>query len=90
LRVRDSILNGESEGKTFNEIITAGKSQGMVTFDEYILSLYEKGNISEDTASSYASRKDIVGRGLDSIKSARGEATTNIDSLEIDHGYQGR
>lgn len=90
LRVKDSILNGESEGKTFNEIISAGKAQGMITFDEYILSLYEEGNISEDIASSYASRKDIVGRGLDSIKSARGETTTNINSLEIDHGYKGR
>ena len=90
LRVKDSILNGESEGKTFNEIISAGKAQGMISFDEYILSLYEDGNISEDIASSYASRKDIVGRGLDSIKSARGESTTNINSLEIDHGYKGR
>ncbi|RLC24973.1 MAG: twitching motility protein [Deltaproteobacteria bacterium] len=89
LRVKDSILNGESEGKTFNDIITAGKAQDMVSFDEYIISLYEEGNISEDIASSYASRKDIVGRGLDSIKSARGETTTHIDSLEIDHGYQG-
>jgi twitching motility protein PilT len=90
LRVKDSILNGESEGKTFNDIITTGKTQGMVSFDEYIISLYEKGVISEDIASSYASRKDIVGRGLDSIKSARGETTTKIDSLEIDHGYQGK
>jgi len=90
LRVKDSILNGESEGKTFNDIITTGKTQDMVSFDEYIISLYEKGNISEDIASSYASRKDIVGRGLDSIKSSRGETTTKIDSLEIDHGYQGR
>ena len=90
LRVKDSILNGESEGKTFNDIITAGKAQDMVSFDEYIISLYEEGNISENTASSYASRKDIVGRGLDSIKSSRGETTTNIDSLEIDRGYKGR
>ena len=89
LRVKDSILNGESEGKTFNDIITAGKAQDMVSFDEYIISLYEEGIISEGIASSYASRKDIVGRGLDSIKSARGETTTKIDSLEIDHGYQG-
>lgn len=89
LRVKDSILNGESEGKTFNDIITAGKAQDMVTFDEFIVSLYEEGYISEDIAVSYASRKDIVGRGLDSIKSARGETTTQIDSLEIDHGYQG-
>lgn len=90
LRVKDSILNGESEGKTFNDIITSGKAQGMISFDEYILSLYEDGKITEDTASSYASRKDIVGRGLDSIKSSRGETTTKIDSLEIDHGYKGK
>jgi twitching motility protein PilT len=89
LRVKDCILNGESEGKTYNDIIKAGKSQGMITFDEYILSLFEKGDITEDIASSYASRKDIVGRGLDSIKSARGEVTSNINSLKIDHGYQG-
>ncbi|MCF6246740.1 MAG: PilT/PilU family type 4a pilus ATPase [Desulfobacula sp.] len=89
LRVKDSVLNGESEGKTFNDIIVAGKAQNMVSFDEYIISLYEEGKISEDTASSYASRQDIVGRGLDSIKSSRGQTTTGIDSLEIDHGYQG-
>jgi len=89
LRVKDSILHGESEGKTFNDIITAGKAQGMISFDEFIISLYEEGLISEETASSYASRKDIVGRGLDSIKSSRGETTTQIDSLTIDHGYQG-
>jgi len=89
LRVKDSVLNGESEGKTFNDIITTGKAQDMVSFDEYIISLYEEGDITEDVASSYASRKDIVARGLDSIKSSRGENTTKIDSLEIDHGYQG-
>jgi twitching motility protein PilT len=90
LRVKDSILHGESEGKTFNDIITAGKPQDMVSFDEYIISLYEEGRIDENTAISYASRKDIVGRGLDSIKSSRGETTSKIDSLEIDLGYKGK
>ena len=89
LRVKDSILNGESEGKTFNDIIMAGKSQGMISFDEFIIALFKEGQIDEVTASAYASRKDVVGRGLDSIKSARGESTSNIDSLEIDHGYEG-
>lgn len=89
LRVKDTILHGESEGKTFNEIIVAGKPQGMVTFDEYIVSLYRNGKIDESVAMAYASRKDTVGRGVDSIKSARGESTTQIDSLEIDRGYKG-
>ncbi len=89
LRVKDTILNGESEGKTFNDIITTGKAQGMITFDEFIIALYEEGKIDEATATAYASRKDIVGRGLDTIKSSRGESTTQIDSLEIDRGYEG-
>ncbi len=89
LRVKDSILNGESEGKTFNDIIMAGKSQGMVSFDEYIVSLYRDGKIDESVAMAYASRKDLVGRGMDRIKSERGQATSRIDSLEIDRGYKG-
>ncbi len=89
LRVKDSILNGESEGKTFNDIIMSGKAQGMIAFDAFIVTLYEEGQMDEATAMAYASRKDIVGRGLDSIKSARGESTSRIDSLEIDRTYGG-
>jgi twitching motility protein PilT len=87
LRVKDSILNGESEGKTFYEIIQQGTAFGMTTFDDYIINLYKKGLITEETALSYASRKGIVGRGIDMVKSSRGEATTDIDDLEIDSAY---
>jgi twitching motility protein PilT len=87
LRVKDSILHGESEGKTFYDIIQAGKAFGMVTFDDYILGLYEKGIITQETAMAYASRKDVLGRGIDSIKSVRGEATTDIEDLQVDLDY---
>lgn len=87
LRVKDTILHGESEGKTFYEIIKAGKAFGMITFDDYIVELYEKGLITQETAMAYASRKGIVGRGIDSIKSSRGEATTDIDDLQVDRDY---
>jgi twitching motility protein PilT len=87
LRVKDTIMHGESEGKTFYEIIQAGKAFGMITFDDYIVGLYEKGLISEETAKAYASNKGIVGRGIDSVKSAKGQATTDIGKLEIDGGY---
>ncbi len=87
LRVKDTILNGESEGKTFYDIITAGKAFGMVTFDEYIVDLYKQGLVSEDTAKAYASNKGIVGRGIDSVKSSKGEATTALGKLEVDKGY---
>jgi len=87
LRVKDTIINGESEGKTFYEIIQAGKAFGMITFDDYIIGLYEKGLITEETAKAYASNKGIVGRGIDSVKSSKGQATTDIGKLEIDGGY---
>ena len=90
LRVKDAVLHGESEGKSFYEIMQAGRAFGMTTFDEHIVSLYEQGVITQETALAYASRKGVVGRGIDSLKSARGEATTDIEKLEIDRGYRTR
>ncbi|MEW5909128.1 MAG: PilT/PilU family type 4a pilus ATPase, partial [Thermodesulfobacteriota bacterium] len=87
IRVKDSILHGESEGKTFYEIMQSGKPFGMTTFDDYIVELFESGQVSEETALAYASRRGVVGRGIDSVKSARGEATTDIDKLELDKAY---
>ncbi|MDP4856040.1 MAG: PilT/PilU family type 4a pilus ATPase [Desulfobacterales bacterium] len=88
LRVKDAIMNGESEGKTFYEIMQAGQAFGMTTFDGHIIDLYEHGLITEETALAFASRKGIVGRGIDSLKSARGEATSDIDKLELDRSYK--
>jgi len=87
LRIKDTILHGESDGKTFYEIIQAGKAFHMTTFDDYIIELYEKGLVSEETAMAYASQKGIVGRGLDGVKATRGEATTDIEDLAVDQEY---
>ncbi len=88
LRVKDTILNGESEGKTFYEIIQASKAYGWITFDDYIVELYKQGFISEETAKAYASNKGIVGRGIDSVKSSRGEKTTDLlGKLKVDTDY---
>jgi twitching motility protein PilT len=83
LRVQSSILHGESDGKTFYEIIQEGKPFGMTTFDDSILELYESGIISEDSAKAYATRKGIVSRGIDAVKMIRGEATTQIDPDQL-------
>lgn len=87
LRIKDTILNGESEDSTFYEIIEAGRPFGMMTFDQCIADLYKQGLITQETAMSYGSRKSIVGRALDSIKAARGEQTTSIKDLAIDKEY---
>ena len=87
LRVKDAILNGESEGKTFYDIMQAGHAFGMITFDQNLIALYEHGMITQETAMAYASHRGSVGRGIDMIKSARGETTTDIGKLEIDKAY---
>jgi twitching motility protein PilT len=87
LRVKEAILNGESEGKTYYDMMQSGRPFGMTTFDDYIIGLYEQGLITQETALSYASNKAVAGRGIDKVKSARGEATTDIKDLEIDRGY---
>jgi twitching motility protein PilT len=87
LRVKEIILHGESEGKTFFDIIQQGKAFSMITFDNCIVDLYDKGLITEDTARTYASNRSNVGRGIDAIKSARGEKTTELGRLEVDSMY---
>lgn len=87
LRVKDVIIHGESEGKTFHDIITQGKAFGMMTFDDCILDLFDKELITENTAIAYCTNRAIVNRGIDAIKKVRGEQTTVLGTLEVDKSY---
>jgi twitching motility protein PilT len=90
LRVEEAIIHGESEGKTFYDMIVKAKPFGWTTFDDSILELYKHGDVSEKTALDYASKRAEVKRGIDQIKSFRGEKTTDIEGLEIDDAYRER
>jgi twitching motility protein PilT len=87
LRVEEVILNGESEGKTYYEIIQDGEPLGMQTFDTHILQLFREELITEETALSYASKRSVVARGLDQYKAEKGEKTSDIDGLAMDSEY---
>ena len=87
LRVKDSVLNGESEGKTFYEIIEAAEPFGMQTFDQSIIKLFQEGVIDEDTALAYASRKSVARRGIDEAKKEWGMLTSDIEELALDQEY---
>jgi twitching motility protein PilT len=89
LRIKDLILHGEgeAEGKTFYDVMEQSRPFGMMTFDQSIGDLYRSGFITEETALSYASRKAIVGRAIDAVKSERGEKTTDIEGLKLDTDY---
>lgn len=90
LRVREAIINGESEGKTFYEMTQQARPFGWITFDDYIVDLYRKDIITEETALAYASKRAVAKRGIDQIKAERGEKTTDIEGLQIDSEYSRR
>jgi twitching motility protein PilT len=83
LRTRESIILGESEGRSFYEITEASYPFGWRTFDHACLEAFEQGIISEETALLYSSKRGPVSRGIDMIKKKRGESTTNIVHLQM-------
>src|SRR5688572_23226958 len=86
LRVKESIQQGESEGKSFYEIIDASYTFGWKTFDRAVLDAFEAGQITEEVALLYCTKKGVVTREIDKIKKMRGEQTTSITDLRMKPG----
>ena len=86
LRTQEAIRLGESEGKTFYEIIESNHPFGWRTFDRACLEAYEQGAITEDTALAYCTKRNVVSRGIDNIKKERGELASTANSLRMKPG----
>ena len=84
LRIKDLILNGETEDKTFYNVLKAGSASNMRTFDQHLMELFENGLITEQSAILFSSHRSEIKRGLDTIKSSRGEKTSDIDALSME------
>jgi twitching motility protein PilT len=86
LRIQETIRLGESEGKSFYEIIDASYTFGWRTFDQACLDAFEQGFITEDTAMLYCTKRSVVSRSIDNLKKARGEMTSSVNSLRMKPG----
>ncbi|MEP7079022.1 MAG: PilT/PilU family type 4a pilus ATPase [Chthoniobacterales bacterium] len=84
LRTQETIAIGEGEHRSFYEIIEASSPFGWMTFDQSILDAYENGQISEETAKVFASRKGRVTRGIDLIQKGRGVDNDLDSGLRLD------
>jgi len=69
---------------SFYNIIKEGSALEMRTFDQHILELYSRGLITEENAVTYCSHRAEMNRGLDRIKAARGESTTDLKDLSME------
>jgi twitching motility protein PilT len=83
LRTEESVRLGESEGKTFYEIIEASYPFGWRTFDNACLEAFEHGLVTEETAMLYCTKRGTVTRGLDLIRKTRGENTSSLAGLKM-------
>src|SRR4029077_2637764 len=72
LRTRESIRYGESEGKTFHEIIEAAKTYGWQSFDQCLLEAFDANKVTEETVLLYCNDKGSVRRSLDLAQKRRG------------------
>jgi twitching motility protein PilT len=86
LRTQEAIRLGESEGKTFYEIIESNHPFGWRTFDDACLEAYELGTITEETALAYCTKRNVISRGIDNIKKERGELASTANSLRMKPG----
>jgi len=80
LRTRETILYGESENKSFQEIIEAGSTLGWHTFDQSLLEAYKGGVVSEETAMLSCTNKGKIRRDLDLIQRGRGATSVQAPS----------
>ncbi len=86
LRIQETIRLGESEGKSFYEIIESSYTFGWRNFDQACVDAFEKGVITEETALLYCTKRSVVSRMIDNLKKARGEITSDMGSLRMKTG----
>lgn len=80
MRTRETIVYGESENKTYNEIIEAGSTMGWHSFDQSLVKAFAAGLITEETALTYCSIKSRMRRDLDNLKKANGTSEEEVNS----------
>lgn len=76
LRTREALLYGESEGRTFTDIIEAGSTHGWHSFDQELLRAYQEDLITADTAMIFATNKNKIRRDIETVDQARGKSET--------------
>ena len=68
LRTRETLIYGEGENRTFQEIIEAGSTLGWHSFDQSLMRAFEEDLITEETAVLFCTHKNKMRRDLEMAK----------------------
>lgn len=83
LRTRETLLYGESENRTFQEIIEAGTTLGWHSFDQSLMRAFEEDLVEEETALLFATHKNKMRRDLEMAKKLRSPIDEEPSGLKI-------
>jgi len=83
LRTRETIVYGESENKSFQEIIEAGSTLGWHSFDQELLRAFEAGIVSDETAMLQCTNKGKMRRDLDLLQKTRSAGVPEASGLKL-------
>ncbi len=83
LRTRETLLYGESENRTFQEIIEAGSTLGWHSFDQSLMRAFEEDLISEETALLFCTHKNKMRRDLEMARKLRYPADEEPSGLKM-------
>lgn len=80
LRTREALQYGESENRTFQDIIEAGSTRGWHTFDQSLLKAFDAEIIAEETAILFCTHKNKMRRDIEMVKKLRSSHVTETPS----------
>jgi twitching motility protein PilT len=84
LRTRETLLYGESENRTFQEIIEAGSTLGWHSFDQCLLDAYKSDLITDETALIFCAHKNKMRRDIDMLKKLRDQLFDEPSGLHLE------
>ena len=84
LRTRETLVFGETENRTFQEIIEAGSTMGWHTFDQALLEAFENDLITDETTLLNCAHKNKMKRDIDMLKKLRNQLHDEPSGLRLD------
>lgn len=87
LRTKELIMQGEDEVKNFFSVIESAEPMGWKTFESSLFAAFREGKITEEDALLNSTRKNIMRRMIDYLKTQKGEITSDIKDIGIDKNY---
>jgi twitching motility protein PilT len=88
MRTRETLLYGESENRTFQEIIEAGGTMGWHSFDQSLLAAFEAELITDETAMIFCAHKHKMRRDIDMVRKLRNLSFDEPSGLRMNHGTE--